>query len=83
MIMVVVLGFSRKRTGRDGKPRYTAYYLDIRDQERSAGTFGRKKDAEDAWKNHRNRYLSSWSRMGWGHGLDGGQKAESFAGHAW
>ena len=51
MIMVVVMGFSRKRTGRDGKPRYTAYYLDIRDQERSAGTFGRKKDAEDAWKN--------------------------------
>ena len=45
------MGFSRKRTGRDGKPRYTAYYLDIRDQERSAGTFGRKKDAEDAWKN--------------------------------
>lgn len=35
----------------DGKPRYTAYYLDSRDRERSAGTFGRKKDAEDAWKN--------------------------------
>jgi hypothetical protein len=37
------MGFSRKRIGRDGKPRYTAYYRDIRDEERSAGTFGRKK----------------------------------------
>jgi integrase len=44
------MGFSRKRIGRDGKPRYTAYYLDIRGQERSAGTFGRKKDADNAWK---------------------------------
>ena len=50
MIKVVVMGFSRKRTGRDGKPRYTAYYLDIRGQERSAGTFSNKKDANDAWK---------------------------------
>ena len=45
------MGFSRKRIGRDGKPRYTAYYLDIRGQERSAGTFSNKKDANDAWKN--------------------------------
>src|ERR1039457_7121312 len=37
------MGFSRKRTGRDGKSRYTAYYLDIRGQERSAGTFSWKK----------------------------------------
>ena len=44
------MGFSRKRIGRDGKPRYTAYYLDIRGQERSAGTFSSKKDANDAWK---------------------------------
>ena len=44
------MGFSRKRTGRDGKSRYTAYYLDIRGQERSAGTFSSKKDANDAWK---------------------------------
>jgi integrase len=44
------MGFSRKRIGRDGKPRYTAYYLDIRGQERSAGTFSNKKDANDAWK---------------------------------
>jgi hypothetical protein len=27
MIKAVVMGFSRKRTGRDGKARYTAYYL--------------------------------------------------------
>jgi len=44
------MGFARKRTGRDGKPRYTAYYLDIRGQERSAGTFSNKKDANEAWK---------------------------------
>jgi len=44
------MGFSRRRTGRDGKSRYTAYYLDIRGQERSAGTFSNKKDANDAWK---------------------------------
>lgn len=44
------MGFSRKRTGRDGKARYTACYLDIRGQERSAGTFSSKKDASDAWK---------------------------------
>ena len=44
------MGFARKRMGRDGKPRYTAYYLDIRGQERSAGTFSSKKDANDAWK---------------------------------
>jgi integrase len=45
------MGFSRKRTGRDGRSRYTAYYLDIRGQERSAGTFSSKKGANDAWKN--------------------------------
>jgi len=44
------MGFSRKRTSRDGRSRYTAYYLDIRGQERSAGTFSNRKDANDAWK---------------------------------
>jgi integrase len=44
------MGFARKRIGRDGKSRYTAYYLDIRGHERSAGTFSNKKDANDAWK---------------------------------
>ena len=50
MINGVIMGFSRKRIGRDGKPRYTAYYLDVRGQERSAGTFSNKKDANDAWQ---------------------------------
>jgi hypothetical protein len=50
MIKVVAMGYARKRTGRDGKSRYTAYYLDIRGQDRSAGTFSNKKDANDAWK---------------------------------
>ncbi|WP_393915992.1 tyrosine-type recombinase/integrase [Halostreptopolyspora alba] len=44
------MGFSRKRTGRDGKPRYTAYYLDHKNQERSAGTFSNRKDADKAWQ---------------------------------
>jgi integrase len=44
------MGFSRKRMGRDGKPRYTAYYTDVRGHERSAGTFGNKKEAEKAWQ---------------------------------
>jgi integrase len=50
MITAVSMGFSRKRTGLDGKPRYTAYYLDIRGQERSAGTFSNKKAADRAWQ---------------------------------
>ena len=44
------MGFSRKRKGRDGKPRYTAYYRDIRGREVSAGTFRRKADADEAWQ---------------------------------
>jgi integrase len=50
MIKVAVMGFSRKRIGRDGKSRYTAYYLDIRGHERSAGTFSNKKDSDNSWK---------------------------------
>jgi len=46
----ISVGFSRKRNGRDGKPRYTAYYWDVRGQEKSAGTFGSKKDADAAWR---------------------------------
>ena len=42
------MGFSRRRPGREGRPRYTAYYGDIRGRERSAGTFARKKDAAKA-----------------------------------
>jgi len=44
------VGFSRKRIGRDGKPRYTAYYKDIKGRERSANTFSTKKDADRAWQ---------------------------------
>jgi len=44
------MGFVKKRLGRDGKPRYTACYLDIRGRQRSAGTFATKKQATEAWK---------------------------------
>jgi integrase len=44
------MGYSRNRPGRDGKPRYTAYYWDLRGRECSAGTFRRKKDADRAWQ---------------------------------
>jgi integrase len=44
------MGYSKKRIGRDGKPRYTACYLDVRGASRSAGTFPNKKDADKAWQ---------------------------------
>lgn len=44
------MGQTRKRVGKDGKPRYTAYYDDIRGQRRSAGTFASKKEADKAWQ---------------------------------
>lgn len=44
------MGFSRKRIGRDGKPRYTAYYKDVKGRERSAGTFASKKRADREWQ---------------------------------
>jgi site-specific recombinase XerC len=44
------VGFSRKRVGKDGRPRYTAYYRDTKDRECSAGTFPNKKDADRAWQ---------------------------------
>jgi integrase len=44
------VGFSRKRIGQDGKPRYTAYYVDLKGQERSAGTFTTKKQADKEWQ---------------------------------
>ncbi len=44
------MGYSRARADRNGKPRYTAYYWDIRGMERSAGTFSKKKDSDDAWQ---------------------------------
>jgi len=50
MIKEVSVGFSRKRIGRGGRPRYTAYYVDARQRERSVGTFGTRKDADRAWQ---------------------------------
>jgi len=47
---VILVGYSKKRIGRDGKPRYTACYLDVRGASRSAGTFSNKKDADKAWQ---------------------------------
>jgi integrase len=44
------MGFSRRRRGKDGRPRYTAYYRDLRGHEVSAGTFSRKADADAAWQ---------------------------------
>jgi hypothetical protein len=44
------MGFARKRLGRDGKPRYTSTYVDLRGAIRSAGTFGSQKAADRAWQ---------------------------------
>jgi integrase len=44
------MGFSRPRVGKSGKMRYTAYYIDIRGMERSAGTYGSEKLANRAWQ---------------------------------
>jgi len=44
------VGQSRRRVGRDGKARYTAYYDDIRGVRRSAGTHPSKRAADDAWQ---------------------------------
>src|SRR5258708_2976949 len=44
------MGFARKRAGKDGKPRYTAIYVDLRGSIRSAGTFTSEKAADRAWQ---------------------------------
>jgi integrase len=44
------VGQSRRRIGKDGRPRYTAYYTDLRGRRRSAGTYATKKEANDAWR---------------------------------
>ena len=44
------MGYSKKRTDRHGKPRYTACYLDVRGSLRSAGTFTSKRDSDKAWQ---------------------------------
>jgi integrase len=45
-----VMGQSRKRTGQDGRPRYTAYYQDIAGRRRSAGTFSSQRQADKTWQ---------------------------------
>ena len=50
MILGVAVGYAKKRIGRDGKPRYTACYLDLRGRLRSAGTFDTEKKANEAWQ---------------------------------
>jgi integrase len=45
------MGYAKKRIGRNGKPRYTAVYVDLRGSERSAGTFGSERAANKAWQN--------------------------------
>ena len=49
------MGYSKKRIDRNGKPRYTACYLDARGSLRSAGTFSSRKDADRAWQKSETR----------------------------
>ncbi|GAA1287797.1 hypothetical protein Psi02_70270 [Planotetraspora silvatica] len=44
------MGFSRKRTDSKGKVRYIALYRDLRGEQRSAGTYGSKREADKAWQ---------------------------------
>ena len=44
------MGYAKKRTAKDGRPRYTAVYVDLRGSERSAGTFASEKAADRAWQ---------------------------------
>lgn len=44
------MGYSRRRVDRLGRVRWMACYRDIRGKERSAGTFGRRRDADRAWR---------------------------------
>ena len=47
---MVGVGFPRKRLDKDGKPRYTAYYVDVKGKERSAGTYATKGESNHAWQ---------------------------------
>ena len=44
------MGWSRKRLDQNGIERYTAYYRDARGKTCVAGTFAKKKDANQAWR---------------------------------
>ena len=47
------MGFSRRRRGKDSKPRYTAYYRDLRGREVSADAFARKPERTRRGKQRR------------------------------
>lgn len=44
------MGWLKERVNKNGKNRYVAVYRDARGQERSAGTFSSKKEANKAWQ---------------------------------
>lgn len=44
------MGYVRVRHRRDGQARFTAYFWDVRGRERSAGTFGSRREAVRAWR---------------------------------
>jgi hypothetical protein len=43
------VGFSRERSGKDGKPRYVALYRDLKGRQRSAGTYASRRP-DRAWQ---------------------------------
>lgn len=44
------MGHVRVRYRQDGQARFTAYFWDVRGRERSAGTFGSRREAVRAWR---------------------------------
>ena len=46
----VIMGWSKNRPNRLGKPRWTAYYRDESEVTRSAGTYSTKREADRAWQ---------------------------------
>lgn len=43
------MGWSRRRTGQEGKARYQATYRDGQGRVRTPGTYTNRKDADRAW----------------------------------
>ena len=72
---MVAVGQSRKRTGQDGKPRYTAYYDDATGRRRSAGTFASRREADRAWRQA--EVKAAEGRLG-----DPGRGRQTFAAYA-
>ncbi|GAA4899043.1 tyrosine-type recombinase/integrase [Streptomonospora salina] len=44
------MGYARARVSTKSGTRFTAYYIDIKGEERSAGTFTTRKEADRAWQ---------------------------------